>query len=362
MRRKKDPRKYIVLIILGVLAVMIGVALVLEDREKPVPVKSVPPKTQPPRPAVTKVAEYALPDLLIKGCLFDLGIPAQNTRIKGRTIKVSGDDLPTKEEISRAFKPINEVGYFEMENEAHIRIVINSSQWEIFFFTAKDKVARCAIIIDDMGMSMKHAEELGEINADLTFAVLPGLPDSRRVSRFLHAKGHEILLHLPMQGNGKDPGPGAIREGMSSSEIRSIIRDDIRSVPHISGVNNHMGSLVTSDEAIMRQVMSEIKDRRYFFVDSMTTNRSICETLAGELDVPFIARDVFLDNELSKESISIQMEKVVKIAMKHGDAVAICHPHPETIAVLKREVPRIRKLGIEIVKISELMGRTDDHR
>ncbi|MRR14168.1 divergent polysaccharide deacetylase family protein [archaeon] len=362
MRKKKDPRKYIVLIIIGVLTALIGIALVLDDREKPVPVKQVRQKSWPLEQDVARVTEYALPDLLIKGCLFELGISGQDARIKGRTIKIAGDALPTREEITRAFKPIDEVGYFEMENDGHIRVVINATQWEIYFLRPADKVARCAIIIDDMGMSMKHAEELVEIDADLTFAVLPGLPDSRRVSRFLQAKGREILLHLPMQGNGKDPGPGAIHEGMSSSEISAVIRDDAESVPHISGVNNHMGSLVTADETIMRQVMGELKDRKYFFVDSMTTNRSVCETLAGELEVPFIARDVFLDNELSRESISSQMEKVVKIAMKHGEAVAICHPHPETIAVLKGEVPRIRKLGIEIVKISELMDRTDDHR
>jgi polysaccharide deacetylase 2 family uncharacterized protein YibQ len=149
---------------------------------------------------------------------------------------------------------------------------------------------------------------------------------------------------------------------MPSAEIRATLKENIRSVPNISGVNNHMGSTVTADQDVMREVMGELKDREYFFVDSLTTNRSVCRAVAGDLKVPFIARDVFLDNSISDKAISSQMEKMVRIAMSHGEAVAIGHPHPETIAVLRQVVPRLREKGIEVVRISELLPEAGDRR
>jgi uncharacterized protein len=186
--------------------------------------------------------------------------------------------------------------------------------------------------------------------------VLPDLPDSRPVAERLHAKGREILLHLPMQGNGKDPGPGAIFEGMSRSEVRSVLEDDLRKVPFISGVNNHMGSVITTDPGDMRLVLEELKQSGLFYVDSKTTNKSVCESLARDLEVPFVARDVFLDNVRDDAYITAQIRKLVSLSLKRSSAVGICHPHPETIAVLEREVPRLKGLGVEVVRVSELVG------
>ncbi len=353
MRRKKDPRRIIVLGIFLVLAVLVGIAVMIKDNGP----SMIPLSPMKPPAKETTAVSKDISEMLIRGCLFDLGVSKDDARFTGTTIKISRRRLPDRDEILRAFRPAFKTGEVSFVNDRHFRVKLDSMTWNIIFSGADNTKVRCAIIVDDLGVGMKPAVDLCSIDADLTFAVLPEVSDTLRVARYLHERGKEILLHLPMQGNGLNPGPGAIYGGMSEKEVLMIAKNDIRAVPYISGVNNHMGSRVTADSDIMRVVLAEIKDKDLFFVDSLTTSASVCGDLVQELDIPFIARDVFLDNELSSVYISAQLDKLVKIAGKRGYAVGICHAHPETIAVLASEIPRIRKQGVEVVRVSELINQ-----
>jgi polysaccharide deacetylase 2 family uncharacterized protein YibQ len=362
MRKRKNsaPKKAIAFGIIAVLAILVGIGVVIEQNEKGR--GKPPPKTGHKQTAKTGrplsvVKEYALPELLIKGCLFDLGINRQDIRFMGYTVQVTARGLPPEDLILKAFEPLEDAGKVSLASPGRLVVEINGVEWDIIFAEAAGNLAKCAIIIDDMGQSLQIAEQLGGIDANLTFAVLPDLPDTRQVAEYLHGKGREVLLHLPMQGNGKNPGPGAILEGMSRAMVRSVLEEDLKKVPFISGVNNHMGSVITTDPGDMRLVFSELKHKGLFFVDSKTTSKSVCENLARDFKVPFIARDVFLDNELNDAYITGQIRKLVSISLKHSSAVAICHPHPETIAVLQREIPKLKGLGVEVVGVSSLMGK-----
>jgi len=294
--------------------------------------------------------------LLIEGCLFDLGISLEDTRITGNIVRVYMKDEPSGSKIRSAFSALKGIAGVDVVDNKHVRIIFEDSSWDVFFQRAMKRSARIAIIVDDLGLSMEPALKIGAIEADLTFSVLPRRPHSIDVANYLHGEGREIILHLPMQGNGKDPGPGALYADMPHAEIVAIVKDDLRSVPHISGVNNHMGSVVTADDAIMRLVCTELRGRGLFFIDSLTTNKSVCRRAARDAGIPFNARDVFLDNEKSYTYIRGQIDKLISIAMKHSEAIGICHPYPETIDALKREIPRIKDLGIEIVRVSTLVN------
>ncbi len=308
-----------------------------------------------PDQAVVSTKENGSPELLIKGCLFELGIARKDVRFSGHAVDVTLHKPLSEVMLSRAFSPMKDAGDLSIESARHVRVVIDGRTWNVRFSGAPGKTARCAIIVDDMGLSLKWAKDFCTIDADLTFSVLPDRPYSEKAARYLHDRGKEVLLHLPMQGNGKDPGKGAIYQHMSRSDIRSIVRHNLKSVPHVKGVNNHMGSRITADKDIMRLVLEDIRDRGLFYVDSLTTSKSVCRALAPEIGIPMIARDVFLDNERTDSYIVSQINKLVKISRYYSDAVAICHPYPETLAVLAREIPRIRDQGVEIVRVSKLI-------
>ncbi|MBI5237126.1 MAG: divergent polysaccharide deacetylase family protein [Deltaproteobacteria bacterium] len=219
---------------------------------------------------------------------------------------------------------------------------------------------RVAIVIDDMGANLKALEELLKIDAPITFAVLPRLSLSKDVAEAAYSNGHDVLLHLPMEPKPssegqKDPDQGALLTSMSAGDVRTFIEEDLKDIPHASGINNHMGSKFTEDEALMRAIMEVVREKNLFFLDSLTTPASVGSRLAKKMGVKGARRNVFLDNTRDEAYIKAQINGLAAVARKRGKAVAIGHPYPETIAALKEAAPALKRSGIEVVRLSEII-------
>ena len=155
-----------------------------------------------------------------------------------------------------------------------------------------------AIVIDDVGYSLGQLEEFLSFPGPITFSVLPNLQFSSESARLIFAAGKEMILHLPMEAmNGNDPGPGAIRSGQNDREIRRLLDASFSQVPQATGMNNHMGSKATADEGVMEVVMDYLQSNGRFFLDSRTTAASVGSATARDYGVPYLERDVFLDND-----------------------------------------------------------------
>ena len=220
----------------------------------------------------------------------------------------------------------------------------------------KDRIPRIAIIIDDIGYDKKMAQEFSELNSNLTFSVLPFSPYGRNISEDLHSKGAEIMLHLPMEPvdhPNVDPGPGAILSAMPPDDLLDQLKKNIRDVPHIVGVNNHMGSELTTHADQMNQIFTILKKENLFFIDSRTSLQSQGQASARLLKLKFANRDVFLDNHQEIEYIAGQLRELVSMAKKHGSAIGIGHPYKATLLALSKELPKLKN-KVEIVRASEL--------
>jgi len=218
-----------------------------------------------------------------------------------------------------------------------------------------------AILIDDIGQNMGVLDDLLDINVPLSFAILPYQQYSLQAAEKLHRQKREILLHFPMEPHSfpqNHPGKGALFLCMTDDEIQQQIRNNLQSVPYVVGVNNHMGSRFTEDEEKMFVVMTELKKRGLYFVDSRTSGLSKAKKAAGRTGIRFIARKIFIDNEQSYE-ISLQNILHVKreIAANNNEPVLlIAHPYPTTVSSIRDAVPLLREQGIEIVSISKIIS------
>jgi len=135
------------------------------------------------------------------------------------------------------------------------------------------------------------------------------------------------------------------------------VSDDVESVPGAVGVNNHEGSALTENREAMKFLMAELKTRNLFFLDSMTTAKSVAYATAIEFGMKAARRDVFLDNEGDNpEYIRGQLDELVEIARNHGKAIGIGHPHPATLSELRKWLAEADSQGIEIVPVSRLMN------
>jgi len=188
--------------------------------------------------------------------------------------------------------------------------------------------------------------------------VMPNQRDSGATSSLASSKGLDVILHMPMEPRElsyHNPGGDALLVAMSSQEIKARFEEGLKSVPGAIGVNNHMGSRFTEDEARMREILKIIKKKELIFVDSRTTSKSVAGKVARELGVPSADRNVFLDNTRNVEYIKGQLREAAMVAQKNGKAIAIGHPYPETIKALKEAVPALASEGIEMVGVSDLV-------
>ncbi len=221
---------------------------------------------------------------------------------------------------------------------------------------------RLAIVMDDMGGSLKFARSLGRLDYPVVFSILPYLEKTRQVADFAREQGIEIMLHLPMEPNtysqGVDPGPGTLLTSMNIRDIQSIVRRNITQVPGAVGANNHMGSRFTQDEQRMEAVLQVLKANDLFFLDSLTTAKSVAEKTAEKVNLNFLKRHVFLDNVLDPEAILFQLRKAENIAVKLGMAVAIGHPHPETLQALQKW-EQLRNKKVQVVGTSDFVSTLD---
>jgi polysaccharide deacetylase 2 family uncharacterized protein YibQ len=218
---------------------------------------------------------------------------------------------------------------------------------------------RIAVVIDDLGHDVAELRPLEGLGVPVTYSVLPYEDQTPQVVAELRRRKAEILLHLPMQPkNGENPGPGALLEGMSDGELKQKTEAALAVVPGAVGVNNHMGSLLSSETGPMTTVLEVLADRGLFFLDSRTSAESVGYKVAIGMGIPAAERQVFLDGEATPEAIHEQFQRLLAIARTKGAAIAIGHPHPETLAALTREVPKAKAEGFEFVPVSYLLTRS----
>jgi polysaccharide deacetylase 2 family uncharacterized protein YibQ len=215
-----------------------------------------------------------------------------------------------------------------------------------------------AIVIDDLGLNRRGTAALNHLRAPLTLAFLPYATDLDEQTRAAHAAGHELLVHVPMEPRTQDwPGPNALTSQLGPAELVSRLRSHLRSFGGFVGVNNHMGSLLTTDPERMAIVMAELRQRGLLFLDSRTSPDSVAAREAERSHVPFAQRDVFIDNELEPNSVLRGLTRAESIARHQGYAVAMGHPHDVTIEALKRWLPTLDARGIALVPISAIVAR-----
>ncbi|HKO54569.1 MAG TPA: divergent polysaccharide deacetylase family protein [Thermoanaerobaculia bacterium] len=223
--------------------------------------------------------------------------------------------------------------------------------------TTQKRAGEIVLILDDIGFSHQPLGEAMQIDPNLNFAVIPNGARAGEYARQLHARGFEVLCHLPMEPIGyprMSPGPNAVLTSMSDDEVARITRENVGAVPFAVGVNNHMGSRATADRRVMTSVLSALPKGMYF-IDSKTTGGSVAGSLAKEMNIRTASRNVFLDDEQSEAAVRRQLAELADEARSRGVAVGIGHPYPVTVKVLAEEIPKLRTRGFRLLRASAVV-------
>ncbi|GAA6134662.1 divergent polysaccharide deacetylase family protein [Oceaniserpentilla sp. 4NH20-0058] len=218
------------------------------------------------------------------------------------------------------------------------------------------KPVQLAIIIDDLGNSLNAGLNAIALPADITLAVMPHRKHSKLLAERAGRLGRDVLLHAPMSTvNKRFLGAGALDEQLSEEDFKRKLGFAIESIPYIKGVNNHMGSALTTNVQAMSWVMQVLKPKSLFFVDSRTSAASVGYATAQQMGLASATRDIFLDNDITTEHIHQQFKKAIAVAEQYGSAIAIGHPHAATINYLAHVLPQLQGTHVNVVKVSDLV-------
>lgn len=211
-----------------------------------------------------------------------------------------------------------------------------------------------AVVLDDVGVARSHAELAIDLPGVITLSFMTYADGVADMAARARAKGHELMLHVPMEplGNQIDAGPRVLTVGASEGELLKWLSWGLDRFPGYIGINNHMGSRFTQDERGMQVVLAELKRRNLLFLDSRTIGNTVGDKLAARMGVPHVMRDVFLDNEMDEAAVIKQLMQAERVAASEGQAIAIGHPHPATIAAIRAWMPKAEARGFVIVPLS----------
>lgn len=224
---------------------------------------------------------------------------------------------------------------------------------------APDPRGTVVLIIDDLGYHLGTGMDMVELPGKVNLAVLPHTPYAGKLARAGHRAGKEIMLHAPMSNSGGMPiGPGGLTPALEEADFSRVLEEDIDAIPHVRGINNHMGSELTTMPQQMAWVMETLLRRELYFVDSRTSPATIAGRTAARFAVPYLSRSVFLDNEATAQAIDTQFQALVRRAERKGLAVGIGHPYAATADYLKTAIPTLRCGGIELALVSEVLKKS----
>lgn len=223
--------------------------------------------------------------------------------------------------------------------------------------------ALIAVIIDDLGNSREEGQRVVALPGPVACSILPHTIDGPDIADRAHAAGKEVLLHLPMESVGDKPlGTGGITLDMTEGQIRATVADDLASIPHLVGVNNHEGSLITQHPGDMAWILETLHSAgSYFYIDSYTSSDSVAYQIAREQGVPTARRNVFLDDVNTEAAVREQWDRLLKLAKRRGFALAIGHPRSMTLKVLEAELPNLAAHGITLVAPSKIVALQERH-
>lgn len=214
-----------------------------------------------------------------------------------------------------------------------------------------------AVVIDDVGLDRPRSLRAMALPAPVTIAIMSYADDARDQAATAHRAGHELLVHLPMEPGDEDenPGPNALLSDLSAKEFERRLEWNLTQFAGYVGVNNHMGSKLTSNPAALAPVMAALKRRGLLFLDSRTSGATQGLAVARSFGVPAVERNVFIDHDNSPIAVRTALIHIEDLAQKNGFAIAIGHPRDSTLDALEEWLPELKKRGFAVVPLTAIV-------
>ncbi|MDD5399852.1 MAG: divergent polysaccharide deacetylase family protein [Sulfurimonas sp.] len=258
------------------------------------------------------------------------------------------DENQTKIEKEKAREKEAVKEYEDASHEVEGAVLPAPPKREIVKISTK---AKLAIIIDDVSVK-SHVSAVENLKLPITMSFLPP-SELRPNSHVLASKEKFYMVHLPMEAkNFKREEPFTLRVEDSQEKISQRIIEIKKLFPRVKYINNHAGSKFTSDEGAVGRLIHVLNEQNISFIDSRTIGESKVPSVMKSYKKQYVGRDVFLDHQIDKDYIKSQIKKAIEVAKLHGSAIAIGHPHANTILAIDESKHLFK--DVELVLVDKL--------
>ena len=252
-------------------------------------------------------------------------------------------------------------------NELWLRMGLNDKQTNLFRLEQSEELerlaGRIAIVIDDFGYQEQDLIlSFCELSQPITFSIFPGEKHTAWIAQQAIEKNHGVMVHLPMEPidyPARDPGPNAIFLDYAPEKIAELTQNALASVPHATGINNHMGSRVTQNFEAMKAVLRVVKRWNFFFIDSVTSPQSVAYAVARDMGIPSDRNALFLDIDEDEDAVVKRLYRLAAHARHEGTAIGIGHAKPNMLRALQRMLPELAEQGFVFVLAEEAVHPSD---
>ena len=208
---------------------------------------------------------------------------------------------------------------------------------------------KLAIIIDDVA-TQGHVNAINKLHLVLTKSFMPPRA-TRSHTPELAKKEAFYMVHLPLEAqNFHAEEPNTLRVTDSEEKIYKRIDKIKKWFPRVHFINNHTGSKFTSNELAMNRLIYALEKHHIHFIDSRTIASTKAPIVLKNMGLPYVHRDIFLDHHMDVAYVKEQIKKAVAFAKKHKTAIAIGHPHPNTLEALRESKALLKEVDLVYVK------------
>jgi len=254
-----------------------------------------------------------------------------------------------------------QTGSDSKQNWAHLLFHTKAGLAKIKLVKPKPK-ARVSILVDDVGYHGEGIRRYLKMNVPVTISILPFYDTSAHFAKRSRQLGFEVMLHMPMQASFGSyyKYENLIRPGLKPLDLIERTQNVLKAVPFILGVNNHEGSKATEDDMTMNLLMSELSRHPYYFVDSVTSQKSVAYKYAKRYGIPAARRNFdFLDNDKRTFAIETKLEELIAYALNRPTRIvlSILHEKESTAIAVENMLPEFRRQNIEILSPGDFLSR-----
>lgn len=217
------------------------------------------------------------------------------------------------------------------------------------------------IIIKGLGLSSSTTEEALDLPANITLGFSPYSPSLEDWTKKAAEKGHEIILNVPMETedyNINDPGPYALISKSSKEDNITRLKMLLSLIKDYKAIYSDKDEIFSHSIQSVTPILEFLKkEGKYFVYGGGYSDFSLIQ-VAKDLEYPLLINDIFLDDEISSDSINAKIKEIEEHAKERGYVVVTAHPYPITLRMLEIWLPQAEEKGFRIAPVSLLLGKT----